>query len=266
MMSQQPLRYAGRRAAIYARVSTERQEDGWSLDMQVEQGQQFCLEEKLLLDQKYIYRETHTGMEFRERPKLTALREAAKHKAFDVLILYKLDRLARKRLHQEIIREELLYYGVTIVTLEPDEHADDDSMAGEIIRTVYGFIAEEERNNFVKRSQDGRLAKAKNGYLFGQGKPLYGYQWNGQKKERTGYEINPEQAWVVRRMFTMIDEGHSLRSVAQWLNSEKIPTPKGKELWGPTTISKMLVHPFYIGKAAVNRWKWVKHLVQTQER
>lgn len=270
-LSQNVPTYKGKRAGIYMRVSTDKQEEGNSFEFQREKALEWIQEQGCSIDPKHIWKDSHTGTEFRERPGLTAMREAAKRGEFDILVMYKLDRLARKRLHQEIVREELQYYGVTTVTLKADEHADDDSPTGEIIRTIYGIIAEEERNNILQRTYDGTITKAKNGYLVGTGKPLYGYIYNGREKERTHYLIHPEESKVVRRIFDMAVSGKTIRQIAIALSEEGIPTPSGKNtIWRVSTVSTILANPFYIGKATYFKKHVVKeagktHLIRRNE-
>jgi site-specific DNA recombinase len=252
-------KYVGKRAAKYKRLSDEGQEEGYSLEFQEEKISEAIALEGCLFDEKHSWQDTHTGMEIFERPGLNALRAAAKRGEFDVLFLYKLDRFSRVDWQQEMVREELRRYGVTIVTLKKDEHADDDSPLGRVIRASYGFKAEEERNDILQRTRDGRETKISKGYLIGAGKPLYGYKWNADGKERTHYIINPPEAEVVRRIFAMAKAGMSLRRIASTLTNENIPTPSGKDkTWTMTTIKHILSHPFYIGKAVVYRTRHLK--------
>jgi site-specific DNA recombinase len=220
-------KYVGKRAAKYRRLSDEKQEEGWSLEFQDEKTGEAIALERCLFDKQHSYVDTHTGMEILERPGLNALRAAAKRGEIDVLFMYKLDRFSRVGWQQEMMREELRQHGVTIVTLKKDEHADDDSPLGALIRGFYAFKAEEERNDIVMRTQDGVRKKATSGRLPGHGKPLYGYRWNADGKARTHYIIDEAKAQVVRRIFAMAKVGTSLRAIAIALTDEGIPTPSG---------------------------------------
>ncbi len=82
------------RCAIYVRVSTVGQEqDGTSLDTQEERCRAYAAERGWQV--VAVYRETHTGSELWERPQLTALRDAVRSGAVDVLLAFALDRLSR---------------------------------------------------------------------------------------------------------------------------------------------------------------------------
>jgi site-specific DNA recombinase len=252
-------KYIGKRAAKYKRLSDEGQEEGYSLEFQEEKISEAIALEGCTFDEKHSWKDTHTGMEIFERPGLNALRAAAKRREFDVLFLYKLDRFSRVDWQQEMVRQELKQYGVTTVTLKKDEHADDDSTLGRVIRAFYGFKAEEERNDILQRTSDGRDTKLRKGYLIGGGKALYGYRWNANGKERTHYLIHPPEAETVARIFAMAKAGMTLRRIAMILTSENIPSPSGTgKPWTISTIKYILSNPFYTGKAVVYRFQRVK--------
>lgn len=253
-------RYVGKRAAKYRRLSGKSQEDGWSMEFQNEKTGDAIDLEGCTFDEKHNYAETHTAMDgILERPELTKLRAAAKRGEFDVLFMYKLDRFSRVGWQQEMVREELRRYGVTIVTLKKDEHADDDSPLGALIRSFYGFKAEEERNDIVQRTHDGREKKLKNGHLVGGGHKLYGYRWNANGKARTHYLIYKPEARIVRYIFWLCKRDLTLRRIALILNERGINTSKGKNsIWDPSKVRQILRNSAYIGKAIFNKTRAVK--------
>lgn len=253
----QPMgKYVGKRAAKYKRLSDEGQEEGYSLEFQEERISEAIALEGCSFDEKHSWQDTHTGMEIFERPGLNALRAAARRHEFDVLFLYKLDRFSRVDWHQEMMREELKRYGVRIVTLKKEEHADDDSPLGKVIRAFYGFKAEEERNDIFRRTHDGIEARVKNGSIIPSHKPLYGYSWDDASPGmKNRYIINPKEATVVKRMFDMAKNGWTLRAIARQLTVEGIPSPTGQFVWRYQSVRYILSHPFYTGQASAFRWK-----------
>lgn len=267
----EPLLPAQKRAAIYIRVSSKKQEDGYSYDFQKEQCLRRCQEQGYVIDEdQHIFFEIHTGVEYRERPVLSAMRQAVYRHEFDVLVVYKIDRFARNRTHLAIIREDLHYHNVSIESITPDDYSDDESIVGEIIRLVRGYLAEEEHKTIVQRTKDGILSKLGDGKLLGTGVPLYGYMWNGRGKTATHYLLDPDVVavsesgyqWtkgaVVTHVNNMYDEGASLRQIIAFLDNEKIPTPEGKFGWAISTVTGRLNNPFYTGKAEAFKWHWKK--------
>src|SRR5262249_1112608 len=103
----------GPSAAIYVRVSTAKQEDeGTSPDTQEARCRALCAERGLPVDDAHVYRETHTGVELWERPKLSKLREAIRAKAISRVVCYAIDRLARDPIHLGIVVNEAEHAGV----------------------------------------------------------------------------------------------------------------------------------------------------------
>ncbi len=257
--AQQPS-YEGKNAAIYIRVSTDKQEEGYSKEFQEEQAIAWIKDQMCVFDRdKHIWSDTHTGMEIFERPGLTALRHAAKRGEIDVVVMYKLDRFSRIGWQQEMVREELKQHGVTVVTIKKDEHSDDDSPLGAVIRAFYSFKAEEERNDIIMRTQDGIKTKVNKGHLLGAGKPAFGYVWNASGKDRTHYVINPDEAAIVHRIFKMFVEGATLRTIAMTLTKEGVPTPtRRNHLWKISTLKVILTNESYTGKATFFKESYVK--------
>src|SRR5688572_7295320 len=98
---------AAKRAAIYVRVSTSAQEeDGTSLDTQEQRCRAYALAYGYAIDEQHVYRETFSGIELWQRPKLTTLRDVVRRRDVDVVIAYAIDRLSRDPVHMGVIISE----------------------------------------------------------------------------------------------------------------------------------------------------------------
>jgi site-specific DNA recombinase len=107
----------------------------------------------------------------------------AKNKEFDVLIMDVLDRLGRVGLPREIYRAELRMNGVRTLTTKPEEHADDDSLMGQMIRLLHGVKSEEERNDIIRRTQNGKRERVlKDHKLLGNHPNKYGWRYADEDK------------------------------------------------------------------------------------
>ena len=115
------------RAAAYLSRSDPRNEANFSLGMQRDKITQYCQENNIFLSVDHIFFDKYTGMEWRERKGMQQTLEVAKLKLVDVVIFYRLDRMARDYIDQIVIKEQLRSYGVKVITLDPEEHADDES-------------------------------------------------------------------------------------------------------------------------------------------
>jgi site-specific DNA recombinase len=235
-------------AAIYVRVSTAGQEaDGTSLDTQEAACRAYAVEHGYTVAERNIYRETHTGAELWERPRLSALREAVRAEALDAVIVYALDRLSRKQAHVAIIADECERAGSVLLFVTEEF---EQSAVGEFIRGAKAFAAELEREKIRERTQRGLLARAKGGKLRPGARPLYGYRWADESKG--AYIVDPEKSAIVRRIFNESMNGWSLRRIASDLQEKGIVSPTGRARWSQETVRTILNHPGYTGKAVAN--------------
>ncbi len=86
---------AVKRVAIYARVSTtEQAEEGYSIDEQQRLLTEWCERNGYIVHEVYADRGI-SGKSVKKRPALVKLLEDAKNKQFDVVLVWKTNRLAR---------------------------------------------------------------------------------------------------------------------------------------------------------------------------
>ena len=114
------------RVALYARVSTERQERERTIGSQVE-----ALEARAAAEGRAVELSCadngHSGARL-DRPGLDQVRDAAAARRIDAVVALCPDRLARNYVHQALVPEELARFGVSVIFLEGG-HADDPQRA-----------------------------------------------------------------------------------------------------------------------------------------
>ena len=265
------------RAAAYIRQSDEKQSN-FSPAFQRGKILAYCKEEGIPIMEEHIFFDGRSAKYWRDRKGLKALLAAAARKEFDVLVMYRLDRFSRDHEHQIILREQLKYYGVTIITLDPEEHASGDSIADRIIQLVFSLFAELELRKITERTHDGLQERYLAGFLPVSRRPLYGYSWedrtiivHGEVRtvpkavyvlKETIIRIDKSgKKWteykVVQYMFELADEGIALRRIAKTLTELGIPTPDRKQAnWTPQTVLDKLRHRGYTGKHIANKLKF----------
>ena len=254
--------YRGERGLILLRVSTEEQEKHYGFPSQLREVMEKVVKPRGIRisdPNKYIKYDTYTGMEFRERAILDEILRMAKNKEFDVLIMDVLDRLGRVGLPREIYRAELRMHGVRTLTTKPEEHADDDSLMGQMIRLLHGFKSEEERNDIIRRTQNGKRERVlKDHKLLGNHPNKYGWKYADEDKGAYILDEDPirielgngrilrdengevwTKAKVRRRMFVWIEQGWTVRVIAAYLTSQHIPTHRGDK-WDARLVKIIL--------------------------
>ena len=238
-----------KRAAIYLGVSSAGQEDNWSLATQEASCRAYAKAKGW--DAAAVYKDVHTGAEVFERPGLTELRAAMRAGAFDVLLVPALDRLSRDQNHQGLVLSEAEHAGVL---WDSATEEIDDSPTGKILRAVIGGMAELERLKIAERTQRGMWARVAAGKIKPGPKPPYGYAWSGEDKAR--FEIDPDTASIVQRLFREIESGGSARQTALGLTRDGIPTPTGRtDYWQRTSVVAIVRNPVYTGSVEAFRWQ-----------
>jgi site-specific DNA recombinase len=149
---------APRRAALYTRsaASQEPGEENNALATQIRLCKMHCQVQGYATDEKHIYSEIGSGNDGQSpRPQLTALLEAAKQGAFEVLVIATQNRLSRRLIHANTIIEELQQYGVQVESV--DGHDPDDMML--LVETLREYVAHTEREMINQRIKYGIAAK-----------------------------------------------------------------------------------------------------------
>jgi site-specific DNA recombinase len=246
-----------KRAAIYMRVSTAHQEEEQTIGNQkMEILERVEKDTDVTLITDYEYKDEGWSGAIIERPDLDRMRSDAREGKFDVLYVYDRGRLSRKFVHQEIILEELRECGIECMSL----HDINGQTTEEVLMgSVMGIFHEYERVKITERMRIGKVRKVReNKKLLGY-QPKYGYDYFPRIKTgpdaRDGYfEINEQQAKIVKQIFEWIAAGVSKHEVKRKLFKMGIPPPKGKrDQWSGGTLDRMVRDSTYIGDHYYNK-------------
>ena len=240
-------------AALYARVSSDRQAEAGTIASQVEALEQRMRADGLAVEAELRFLDDgYTGATL-ARPELERLRDLAATGGIDRLYVLCPDRLARNYAHQFFLLEELRDCNVEVVFLN---HRIGRSPEENMLLQMQGMIAEYERTKIAERCRRGRLHAARQGSVSVLGKAPLGYRYVGREQGggAAQYQIVFEDAQLVRQIFTWVgQEGVSLREVCNRLKKQGIRTRTGGRRWHPATISGILSNPAYRGAAAFGR-------------
>jgi site-specific DNA recombinase len=246
------------RAAIYCRVSTTVQErEGTSLETQEAACRRYADEHGYTVSEAHVYRETYSGAEFHDRPRLGELRAALRGRVLDVVIAYAVDRLSRDQVHVWLLLDEIDRAGAR---LEMVTESFDDTPTGKFLLSARSFAAEVEHEKIRERVGRGRLARVESGQLHGYGVDLYGYRRAPGENARTIFE--PE-AVVARDVFESYAGGESMRSIVRRLRASDTPSPEqGKKrsgdratTWVRSAVYRILTEPAYAGETYGYRYQ-----------
>jgi predicted site-specific integrase-resolvase len=151
----------GRMAAIYARVSSERQPEEGTIESQVAGLRELAAGRGLIVDEEFVFCDEGISGATLTRPALERLRDRAAEGGFEVLLCHAPDRLARRYAYQVLLLEELARAGVEVVFARGGERSG--SPEDELLRQFQGMIAEYERAQIRERTRRGKLHRARTG-------------------------------------------------------------------------------------------------------
>lgn len=182
------------RVALYARVSTEEQTENFSLGSQTELLKKHAKEHQYKIYSIYIDG-GYSGASY-ERPEFQRLLADAKQSRFDIVLVYRLDRFFRSNKDLLNVVDEMSSYNVDLKSIT--EPFDTSNYLGKFVLSLFGSIAELERNTFIERSKAGRLRRYREGYYSGTTPCKFGYSYNKKTKK---LEINDKEAEIVKNIF-----------------------------------------------------------------
>jgi site-specific DNA recombinase len=237
------------RVAIYARVSSERQEKEHTIGSQLEALRVYAAKNGMEVVEEFTD-EGYSGARL-DRPALDRMRDLAERRGFEVLLTYCTDRLARKFVLQALILDELERFGVKTIFLEGG--AADDPLS-KLMHQITGAVAEFERAKITERYRRGKLYRARCGEIVSPDVP-FGYVKIPRRDGVPAHaEIQEAEAVVVRRIFdAYVSRDLTVRQIAKQFTLDRTPTPRNSGQWSWSAVDRILREEAYIGTYYYNR-------------
>lgn len=228
----------------YLRVSTTQQaEEGLGLEIQAEAIAKWATANGHRILATHRDEGRSGDAEEIDRPGLSAALAAVAEGGAEGMVVYRLDRLARRLFRQEMVIHQLRQRARVVVSVtEPDVDSDDPTRV--LMRQMLGAFAEYERAVIRTRLQGGRRAKADRGGFAAFGSPSFG--WASVDKELSPDEV--EQA-TIARIVELRSAGTSLRAISRTLDAEGRPAKRGGA-WHPKTVARVVARLERQGQAA----------------
>lgn len=241
--------------ALYARVSTERQERQQTVDSQLAALRCWAAELGHDVLPLYVFvDEGYSGSRL-DRPALDRLRDAAREGEVDAVAVLTPDRLARKYVHQMLLLDELRRAGCDVLFVQRPISDDPND---QLLLQIQGAVAEYERALLGERFRRGKLQKARSGQYVG-GRPPYGYRYVPRAEAAPGHLVIDEaEADLVRMLYPwLIDEEMTIRQILKRLNDGPWWPRSGRTVWSASVVHHILADPIYGGTAYSNRYRYV---------
>ncbi|HRS65805.1 MAG TPA: recombinase family protein [Spirochaetia bacterium] len=236
-----------RRVAAYARVSTEKEEQLSSYEAQVDYYTKY-IKERPDWDFVFVYTdEGITATNTKKRDGFNQMIKDALDGKIDLIVTKSVSRFARNTVDSLTAVRKLKDANIEIYFEKENIWTFDAK--GELLITIMSSLAQEESRSISenvtwgwrKRIADGKVSMA------------YG-QFLGYEKGADGTpQVVPEEAEIVRRIYTMFLQGKTPTAIAKHLTAQGIPTPGGKEKWQCTVVESILTNEKYKGDALLQK-------------
>ena len=240
------------RAALYARVSTEKQEREETVASQVDLLQQTAKARGYEVLPGNLFIDDGVSGTRLDRPALERLRDLAAEGAFEVVLVTAPDRLARRYAYQVVLVEELTRSGCEVVFVHQSLGASPEE---QMLLQMQGVFAEYERALIHERTRRGQLFAARQGRV-NWGNPPYGYTYIHKTTTTPQHlVVNEAEAEVVRQIYRWcVEEQLSSYAIHRRLTMQGVPPRKSKHgRWAQSSVIEILRDSVYKGEAYYNR-------------
>jgi site-specific DNA recombinase len=225
------------KAALYIRVSTEEQVEGFSLQAQRDALAEYC--KKNNIEVFDIYADEGVSGQKENRPQFQRMLVDAENKMFNIILVHKYDRFARKVELSQRIKNQLKKSSINVISItEPIE----DSPMGFFVSGLHELLAEYYVRNLSQEVQKGMRKRVSQGLH--NGSVPYGYRID---KITGNIIVNDEQTLIVRKIFEMYNDGYGSVQIANWLNDNGISPAIPGAHWNHYAILYILKNVKYIG-------------------
>ena len=237
----------------YARVSTEKEEQEDSFERQVSYYTTLINSKP---EWKFggIYADPGiTGTRAEKRPDFLRMIEDCRAGKINKILVKSISRFARNTVDALNYFRELKELGISIYF--ENENIDTLTPGGEVLITILAAMAEQESRTMSTNIKWSYQKKFKNGEVLLNTSMMMGYIKTDRRDEegKVIYEINEEEAVVVRRIYREYLSGVTVTRICRGLEADGIPTKLGRKRWQPSVIKSILTNEKYTGDALLGK-------------
>lgn len=229
------------RVAAYARVSSNSEDQIDSYLAQVDHYTKFISANNDWEMVDIYADEGISGLDARKRDEFNRMLEDCRSGKIDRVLVKSISRFARNTKEYIQYVRELLRLGISIRFEK--ENIDTGRMTSEQVAAIYGAFAQMESTNHSSNMRISVRIRMQNGEFLPSSIP-YGYRLNVEGRT---LEIIPEEADVVRYIYSTYLSGQGKDDIAKELNELGVARSKGRECWHPSTVTYILTNLSYTG-------------------
>ena len=222
--------------SLYLRFSSERQKEQ-SIEGQLRDCIAYCKRKEYRIVAIYVDRATTARKDVEKRIHFQQMIADSVHRAWELVIVWKLDRFSRNREDSAVFKMRLRKNGVKVESATENISKNPE---GIILESVLEGIAEYYSADLSQKITRGLRESALKGHSVGGHVPL------GYKIEDHKLAIDPETAHIVQEAFQLYANGETVADICRLFNTKGYHTAKGAE-FNRNSFKSMFRNERYIG-------------------
>lgn len=247
-INQEPIQIRKKRkAAAYARVSTEKDEQFSSYEAQIDYYTNLIKDNDNYEFVKVYTDEGITGTSTKHRKGFNEMINDAINGKIDIIITKSISRFARNTVDSLVTIRKLKEIGCEIYFEKENIYTFDSK--GELLITIMSSLAQEESRSISENVTWGIRKKFSDGIYHMHYSEFLGYD-RGSNGEPI---INEKEAIIVRRIYLMFLEGITPYNISKILTKENIPTATHNHKWYVSVVQSILSNEKYTGDAILQK-------------
>lgn len=225
------------KVAAYCRVSTDKEDQLSSLDMQKEFFEDYVSRHHYELVQLYAD-EGISGTKLKNRKAFNQMMSDAKKGLFERVFVKDISRFSRNAVDFLNSIRQLKAMGIQCDFVNSNLSTED----GEFTLGILALVAQEESANLSKRVKFGKTKNAEKGKV-----PNFVYGYDKTIGELFNLKINTTEADIIKEIFSLYNSGsYGANKIAQLLNERGLKTKRNCR-WSQNAVARILQNPIYIG-------------------
>lgn len=186
-------------AAIYARVSSDKQKEENTIASQTAALIAFAREQGYSVPDQWVFEDEGYSGATLVRPGLERVRDLAAEGQIQAILVHAPDRLSRKYAYQVLLTEEFARAGVEVLFVKAPRNATAED---QLLLQFQGMIAEYERAQILERCRRGKRHRAREGQVSVLSGAPFGYRYVRKTDQMAAYyEVIEAEAQIVRSVF-----------------------------------------------------------------
>ena len=233
------------RVHAYIRYSSVMQDDGFSVEYQLNEINEYCKRHDLTLYKTHID-QAHTAKHVAGRDAFFDLLNEIQNGNVDIVIVFKMNRMFRNAEESHVYRKKFRQLKVKIISVT--EPIDEETSAGRLTANMLANLDQYQSEVTADFVKSAHREMARQGYFTGGVIPI-GFISQVEKhgkKERKRLIINEDIAPHIVRAFEMFADGFNVKYILSYLRENGVKNQKGKNI-RESVLRRMFRNDVYIG-------------------